>query len=696
MSLLDDVSIVVTPNGYKAGTLFGVIPVPTEGSEEITNYNLNGNFSDTSALHTWISGFGGSFAPSTGVNDGSIRITSSGGIRLNGLYMGVVAGKLYKVSVLASTNTGTALLECSGDLTNFTLQQTITTTPTTFDFYVTYSSYISFVGTLTSNILTLDDISVKEFTASDMDVTRATAATRVDENGLVNYAEIVGGEEITNGDFATDTDWNKGTGITIGSGVALFTSVSSGLQLSQSSTSAVSGKTYKISYEIKTRTEGAFSASIGGALSLNQNSALGVYTEYLTATGAGIFYIRSRGTTSGSIDNVSVKEVTRDNVPRIDYTGGGCPHILAEPQRTNLVTYSSDFNDSSWNLDGNNVIITRTPNATTSPSGEENATKLIGNNTSNDPSTAYIGVSTSAAAPYTTSIFAKKGEYDYLVSGIGTYAGGYYAIFNLSNGTVSTSPTASGTTASIEDYGNGWYRCLVNTTNTGGFEFLFISPSVDGTLSANYTNTTNGIYVWGGQVENGSYATSYIPTSGSSVTRNQDIFTRDGIGSLINSTEGVLFVEMAALSDDNTDRRICLNDGSVSNEIRIGYSRFTGNIIGEVISGGSAQNINWGATGVTQTNNNKFALSWGSGTTKFYVNGSQTNIETGITSPIGLNTLKFSLGNDTLNMLAEVKQLQVYDTALTDNQLIQLTGEAGTHFFESYAEMAEALTYTIQ
>ena len=53
--------------------------------------------------------------------------------------------------------------------------------------------------------------------------------------------------------------------------------------------------------------------------------------------------------------------------------------------------------------------------------------------------------------------------------------------------------------------------------------------------------------MWGAQVEEGSYATSYIPTSGSTVTRNQDIFTRDGIGSLINSTEGVLFVEMAAL-----------------------------------------------------------------------------------------------------------------------------------------------------
>ena len=43
------------------------------------------------------------------------------------------------------------------------------------------------------------------------------------------------------------------------------------------------------------------------------------------------------------VDDISVKEVTRDNVPRIDYTGGGCPHILAEPQRTNLLTYSEDF-----------------------------------------------------------------------------------------------------------------------------------------------------------------------------------------------------------------------------------------------------------------------------------------------------------------------------------------------------------------
>jgi len=658
MSLLDDVSIVVTPNGYKAGTLYGVLPVPTEGSEEITNYNLNGNFSDTSALHTWISAFGGSFAPSTGVNDGSIRITSNGGIRLNGIYMGVVVGKLYKVSVLASTNTGTALLNCSGDLTNFTLKQTVTTTPTTFDFYVTYSSYISFFANLTSNILTLDDISVKEWTASDMDVTRATAATRVDENGLVNYAEVLGSELVSCGSFdCADPDavWNRGTGWTISGGKA--TQSSGNGQLSQTGI-LIADKTYSVTVVID-------SINVGGELNVvlgSQSTAL-TFTESGTKTGVAkaneILYLLGNATFSGSISSISVKEVDRNNVPRIDYTGGGCPHILAEPQRTNTVTYSEDF--SQYDTGGSTP-----PTLTTgqlAPDGTLTATKVSG----------VIG-NTSIFARDESSTTASRSIYARTVSGTGTaklmsYHGNTNNTFTITE---------------------EWQRFeLTGAIATGGLNFYAID-------FRDYSTTLNELIIWGGQSEEGSYPTSYIPTSGSSVTRNGDVFTRDGIGSLINDSEGVLFVEMAALSDDNTDRRLSLNDGSANNEIRIGYSRFTGNIISEVASGGITQNINWGATGVTQTNNNKFALSWGNGTLKFYVNGSQTNIETGITSPVGLNTLKFSKGNDIEEMFAKVKQLQVYDTALTDMQLIQLTGTAGTDFYESYSEMAESLTYTIQ
>ena len=104
----------------------------------------------------------------------------------------------------------------------------------------------------------------------------------------------------------------------------------------------------------------------------------------------------------------------------------------------------------------------------------------------------------------------------------------------------------------------------------------------------------------------------------------------------------------------------------------MGYSRFTGNIIAEIFAGGVLQTPNWGATGVTQADNNKFAFSWGSGTMKFYVNGSQTNTDP-VTSPSGLSALKLSLEDDSQTMFAKVKQLQIFKTALTDSELETLT-----------------------
>ena len=429
--------------------------------------------------------------------------------------------------------------------------------------------------------------------AADMDVTRATAATRVDENGLVNYAEVIGGEEVTNGDFATDlSGWTGQAGrgsYAWDNGKAKITNddTSGYPNLSQSVTT-VSGKVYKVNatVEIGTATLTEVRAYSGGVLGSQQLNTDGTIDFTFTAIGTSFtlhLYLFEAGNTGNYcfFDNVSVKEVTRDNVPRIDYTGGGCPHILAEPQRTNIV-FPSD------------VAVTQTRTVT--------------------------------AVAYALSFY-----------GTGSI---------VLSGTHSATLTGTGVNDRVD---------LIFTPTAGSLVL---------TVSGTVTNF---------QLEEGSYATSYIPTSGSTVTRNQDIFTRDGIGSLINSTEGVLFVEMAALSDDGTDRRISLNDGTVGNAINIGLSRFTGNINGEVYSGGALQTSGFAATGVTQTNNNKFALSWGSGTMKFYVNGSPTISITGVTSPIGLNSLKLSSGDDTLNLFAKVKQLQVYDTALTDTQLAALT-----------------------
>ena len=664
MSLLDDVSIVVTPNGYKAGELYAVVPAASLGNNVI----VNGDFATDS---DWNKGTGWTISGGSANCDGS----QTGATNLTPNVDNVTNNTVYKTTYTISNyvsgsiriklgNTGQGQYHSANGTYTEEIKALVTTFPRS-----QFNADVDFKGSI-------DNVLVEEVISADMDVTRATAATRVDEAGLVNYAEIIGGEEITNGNFATDSDWTKGTGTTISGGLAnLDGSAGAFVSALYQDIPLISGKTYRITFNISNFVSGSLRIRFDQSFTAIGNMTQDGFYEFTKVAASNddrINFVTNAINTICSIDNVSVKEQSRDNVPRIDYSGGGCPHILAEPQRTNLVTYSSDFTDSSWNLDGLNVNLTRTSNATTSPSGEENATKLIGNNISKDPNNSYIGVNTSAAAPYTTSIFAKKGEYDYLVSGIGSYAGGYYAIFNLSNGTVSTSPTASGTTASIEDFGNGWYRCLVNTTNTGGSEILFLSTSVDGTLTTNYTNTTNGIFVYGGQVENGSYATSYIPTSGSTVTRNQDQFTRDGIGSLINSTEGVLFAEISAFSNDGTNRTIALSDGTGNNLVRFYFSNSSNRIVAQVKVGGSTQ-VTFDITGITVTDFNKVALKYKENDFSIWINGIERGIDTNGSVPTGLNRLALDNGASGELLFGKVKQLQVYKTALTDAQLTSLT-----------------------
>ena len=713
MSLLDDVSIVVTPNGYKAGRLYGVLPVPTEGSEEITNYNLNGNFSDTSALHTWISAFGGGYAPSTGVNDGSIRITSNGGIRLNGVYMGVVVGKLYKVSVLASTNTGTALLNCSGDLTNFTLKQTVTTTPTTFDFYVTYSSYISFFANLTSNILTLDDISVKEWTASDMDVTRATAATRVDENGLVNYAEIIGDSILTGNNSNFDTgigSWVTLDGATLTHSTdklqVTLTTGQSGAKIDTNSliSGGQAGKTFKVRARIwqGTTTATALKIYIGGAQENITISSTPTYFEFeLTATNTGMLTIYRAGGTGGVgtyfIDDVTVKEIDRNNVPRIDYTGGGCPHILAEPQRTNLITYSEDLTNSFYSRVGMQVV---TESTIKSPDGTSYGYTIVPTSITQTHYLNYdypqITVPTGIEVTY--SIFVKPNGYNFMQIAASTGFGSKFQNFELTgDGVLGIGDVNNKTIEKIGD----WYRISATETtiNVNPRFLLITSPTALPSRNSSFAgNGTDGVLGWGVQVEQGSYPTSYIPTSGSSVTRNKDVFTRDGIGSLINSTEGVLFLEVAALSLTSTLEMLSLSDGTYNNVVLFRYYDTSSNDIQVQVKVAGSVQASMLFTLTDATSFNKIAIKYKENDFALWVNGVEVNTDSSGTTFTSstLNKLSFDRGDGSNPLFSKVRQLQVYDTALTDMQLIQLTGTAGTDFYESYSEMTESLTYTIQ
>ncbi len=652
MSLLDDVSIVVTPNGYKAGELYAVIPVPSEGAEEITN----GDFATDS---DWTKGTGWS------ISGGTANCIGGAG-SLNLTQVALEIGKRYTVTYTVSNYSTGTIHPIIGGWTHGTYQSSNGTYTEVISNNHASANTTFYMQGKSGFVGSIDNVSVKEYTSADMDVTRATAATRVDEDGLVNYAEVIGSEEVTNGDFATDSDWSKGTGWSISGGTAILDGTQTGgSSLSSSNMTVTVGKIYKVTVNVSATSSG-----------FRLYDALGV-VSYGLSLGENIFYRTPSSSTytltplglggaTGTISNVSVKEAARDNVPRIDYTGGGCPHILAEPQRTNLVTYSEDYTVYSL------TRTTITSGYGTSPNGGQNSTAIFNTTETGGHNLNGIYFSVTSGTSYVNSVFAKAGTITKMklrmFSGGGTLIGFNDGVFDLTNG------TATGVGASIESYGNGWYRCYMidsPTSSVSNARFNIGLLNADG--DSNYTGLiTDYIEVFGSEVSVGSYATSYIPTSGSTVTRNQDIFTRDGIGSLINSTEGVLFVEMAALSNDGTFRQLSLNDGTTANRILVDFTD-TSNQIRVFCGSGGVSQVSETFNVTNSLSFNKIAFKYKLNDFALWVNGVEVATDTSGITPIGLNKLSFNNGSGSFDFFGKVKQLQVYNTALTDTQLAALT-----------------------
>jgi hypothetical protein len=361
-----------------------------------------------------------------------------------------------------------------------------------------------------------------------------------------------------------------------------------------------------------------------------------------------------RDSVATRVNKQGLIETVGSDQPRIDYLNDSNGALLLEPQRTNLVEYSEDFSNSWWNKQtfGTGVeasVITTTELA---PDGSTNAFLVTLNSGSGTtPSDqARINrtiVGLSSGLDYTESIYLK---------GVN---GGEQVLLGLSNiGTIKVTLTTE------------WKRFILSGTSGGSFNGVgvLIRRGLQEPL-----NSYAQFYMWGSQFEQGSYATSYIPTQGSAVTRLAETCNNGGNEQVINSTEGVLYFDGSALDDDGTDRKITLSDGSLNNAINFGFSRFSGNINAEVKSGGVLQTSGFGATGIAQDNNNKFALSWGGGVSKFYVNGTLASSDTNVTSPIGMNVLNFSLSSGFQKMYLNCKDIRVYDTALTDQELAALT-----------------------
>ena len=432
-----------------------------------------------------------------------------------------------------------------------------------------------------------------------------------------------GVEEVVNGDFATDTWWGKDTSWTISGGSAN----SNGSGTMYKGSVLTIGKTYLVSFDISSYTSGSVSYPNGG---FTPTLAVGSYSFTYMASSATVSF--SGVSFIGSIDNVSVKEVQGFESPSLD-----------------------------------------------SPTG---AFKLV-EDTINSSHQLISLFSFTSGVSYTFSVFVKKlGSRDSIKIQAGNPATwGAESVFDLSNGTVSSTINGS---AEIDGLYNGYYKCTVTgVANVTAGTAIVLRLYNGGTT---YTGDgTSGVYIYGAQLEALPYATSYIPTSGSAVTRVKDVATNFGDVNSFNSSEGVLFVEMAALSNDTSFRAMSINDGYTTNRITLVYN---GGIRVFNVSGGSvSSNLDYVTT---ITNTQKIAIVWSSSFFDLWVNGVKRGSGSGVSFSSGtLNTMGFEQGNGGNNMYAKVKQVQVYKEALTDAELITLTASS------TYTELAQVNSYNL-
>jgi len=355
----------------------------------------------------------------------------------------------------------------------------------------------------------------------------------------------------------------------------------------------------------------------------------------------------SRGSLATFVGENGLIQESATNTPRIDFKNNATGHLLLEPQSTNLIPYSEDF--SQWTL-GSNSILTFESNII-APDGSLGVYRL------QNPQTGSTFLTIGFRNCRNYSLFVKA-----VTEGVNNQ-------FNLD---------ASGQPTDTKTATTQWQRFNRDFVSQANYN-LSINNGID--------NYASDIYIWGAQAEALAYPTSYIPTSGSTVTRSAEVCNNSGSEQDFNDSEGVLYANIAALTNDLTFRILSVSDGSNDNVIKFGYRTTSNAIYYEVRSEDVSQAFQiYTTTDVKQFH--KVAVLYQQNNFKLFINGFNVLSDTGGVTPIGLNNLSFDIGGN--DFYGKTKELEVFKRALTDLELESLTS------WDSFIEMATELEYTIE
>ena len=370
------------------------------------------------------------------------------------------------------------------------------------------------------------------------------------------------------------------------------------------------------------------------------------------------------GTSIGTrVNNIGyIEPITTSGTPRLDYytSSGvpGCPALLVEPSGTNLAFNSAQFDDAYWSKSSLNTSGSWV-NVATAPDGTMTADKMIPNSVNTAHSINRTGF---ASAAYTFSVFAKA-DGESIIS-LWLRGNTVRAEFNLVSGTVSNITVTS---ARIENYGNGWYRCSVYDSTAG------TTIGIYGRAGGGFQgNDVDGVLLWGAQLETGSVATSYIPTTTGTVTRSADIISVSGaVSGSIGQTEGTIYMEVARLSADKCFFSLS-NAGDNTNSIRI-ETTSVGNldVVIRVSNAITIQITSLSALNIGQFH--KIAFAYKQNDCALYINGVLQGTDTSGAITSGMDKAVFARPSDSSIQDQRVRALALYTTRLSNADLMLLT-----------------------
>jgi hypothetical protein len=363
----------------------------------------------------------------------------------------------------------------------------------------------------------------------------------------------------------------------------------------------------------------------------------------------------TRGTTATRVNANGLIESVASGIPRLDYytSGGtaGCPALLVEPSAQNLLLRSAELSVSgTWSRNTINV----SADTETAPDNTLTAETLQAT-----ASFGFIAQSPTLASGSTAtySVFVKNVNTSSVNLQVRTSITAGLAGFSFSGGVLVSSTLTNGTSRSFENYGNGWYRLsLTCVTSEANQQFRIQLPA-----------SGNTIYAWGAQVETGSVATSYIPTTAAPVTRNADVINLSGaVSGCIGQTEGTIYAEVDFRNVQDILGVLQLFQDSNN---RFGFAYVTNALQLYCFTAG---NLTVSINAIRGAGIYKLAAAYANNDWVFYVNGTQIGTDTSSAVP---TTSRIDLGDipGLARFNNRIRAAALYTTRLTNAELAALT-----------------------